>query len=185
MPLPGVLEHGCRTLPQAADRQPPAAGAQVEKEESGLPASIRTLQQALLEHDAYFGRQNIETANILNSLGIAYQANGDIDKADAAFRDSWAVHQALGNERSAAALLTLGNWATVAYRKQDLKRAEELLAHASRLRRELYGPSAALAAMQGNLEQDRAARRGVPAMHWRRWNRRWRWRANTPASTAR
>ena len=125
--------------------------AQVEKEESGLPASIRTLQQALLEHDAYFGRNNIETANILNSLGIAYQANGDIDKADAAFRDSWAVHEALGNERSAAALLTLGNWATVAYRKQDLKRAEELLAHASTLRRELYGPSAALAAMQGNL----------------------------------
>ena len=125
--------------------------AQVEKEERGLPASIRTLQQALLEHDAYFGRNNIETANILNSLGIAYQANGDIDKADAAFRDSWAVHEALGNERSAAALLTLGNWATVAYRKQDLKRAEELLAHASSLRRELYGPSAALAAMQGNL----------------------------------
>lgn len=125
--------------------------AQIEKEESGLPASIRTLQQALLEHDAYFGRRNIETANVLNSLGIAYQANGDIDKADAAFRDSWAVHQALGDERSAAALLTLGNWATVAYRKQDFERAEDLLAHASQLRRELYGPSAALAAMQGNL----------------------------------
>ncbi|WP_449447975.1 protein kinase domain-containing protein [Thermomonas brevis] len=125
--------------------------AQIEKEESGLPASIRTLQQALLEHDAYFGRRNIETANILNSLGIAYQANGDIDKADAAFRDSWAVHQALGNDRSAAALLTLGNWATVAYRKQDLQRAETLLAHASTLRGELYGASAALAAMQGNL----------------------------------
>ena len=125
--------------------------AQIEKEESGLPASIRTLQAALLEHDAYFGRQHVDTANLLNSLGIAYQANGDIDKADAAFRDSWAVHKALGNERSAAALLTLGNWATVAYRKQDLKRAEKLLADASALRRELYGPSAALAAMQGNL----------------------------------
>ena len=125
--------------------------AQIEKEERGLPASIRTLEAALQEHDAYFGRKHLDTANLLNSLGIAYQANGDIDKADAAFRDSWAVHQALGNERSAAALLTLGNWATVAYRKKDLTRAEKLLADASALRRELYGPSAALAAMQGNL----------------------------------
>lgn len=125
--------------------------AQIEKEESGLPASIETLQRALLEHDAYFGRNNIETANLLNSLGIAYQANGDIDKADAAFRDSWAVHQAKDNLRSAAALLTLGNWATVAYRKNELGRAEELLVRATTLRKELYGPSAALAAMQANL----------------------------------
>lgn len=125
--------------------------AQVEKEESGLEVSIRTLQAALLEHDAFFGRDHLETANVLNSLGISYQANGDIDKADAAFRDSWAVHQALGNERSAAALLTLGNGATVAYRKKELVRAEDLLTRASSLRRELYGPSAALAAMQGNL----------------------------------
>ena len=125
--------------------------ANIEKEETGLPTSIRTLQAALLDTDAYFGRNHIDTANVLNSLGIAYQANGDIDKADAAFRDSWAVHQKLGNERSAAALLTLGNWATVAYRKKDLKRAEELLVRASTLRRELYGPSAGLAAMQANL----------------------------------
>lgn len=125
--------------------------AQIEKEESGLPAAIRTLQAALLDTDAYFGRNHIDTANVLNSLGIAYQANGDTDKADAAFRDSWAVHQKLGNERSAAALLTLGNWATVAYRKKDLVRAEQLLVQASTLRRELYGPSAALAAMQANL----------------------------------
>jgi predicted Ser/Thr protein kinase len=125
--------------------------AQIEKEESGLPTSLRTLQAALLEHDAYFGRNNFETANVLNSLGIAYQANGDIDKADAAFRDSWAVHVAIKNVRSAGALLTLGNWATVAYRKNELDRAEKLLTRASTVRRELYGPSAALAAMQANL----------------------------------
>lgn len=125
--------------------------ANIEKEESGLPTSIRTLQVALLESDDYFGRNHIDTANVLNSLGIAYQANGDIDKADAAFRDSWAIYQKLDGERSAAALLTLGNWATVAYRKKDLKRAEDLLVRATTLRRELYGPSAALAAMQANL----------------------------------
>ncbi|MEP6908305.1 MAG: serine/threonine-protein kinase, partial [Pseudoxanthomonas sp.] len=125
--------------------------AQIQKEQEGLPASIRTLQRALLEHDAYFGRNNVQTANVLNSLGIAYQANGDIDKADAAFRDSWAVHEAVGNVRSAAALLTLGNWATVAYRKNEYDRAEKLLIQASSLRKELYGPSASLAAMQANL----------------------------------
>ena len=65
----------------------------------------------------------------------AYQANGDIDKADAAFRDSWAVHQSIGNVRSAGALLTLGNWATVAYRKKELDRAEKLLTQATTLRR--------------------------------------------------
>ncbi|HPO23785.1 MAG TPA: protein kinase, partial [Arenimonas sp.] len=91
--------------------------ALVEKEESGLPASIRTLQLALLEHDDYYGRNAIETAVLLNSLGIAYQANGDIDKADAAFRDSWKVYEKLDSTRSAGALLLMGNWTTVAYRK--------------------------------------------------------------------
>jgi len=125
--------------------------ARIEKEESGLPTSIRTLQLALLEHDDYYGRNTTETANLLNSLGIAYQANGDIDKADAAFRDSWKAHEKLGDLNSAGALLTLGNWATVAYRKNDFARAEELLLKATTLRRDLYGSSAALAAMQGNL----------------------------------
>ena len=125
--------------------------ARIEKEELGLPVSIRTLQAALLEYDDYFGRNHTDTANVLNSLGIAYQANGDIDKADAAFRDSWAVHEKVGDINSAGALLTLDNWATVAYRKNDFERAEKLLLKATTLRRELYGKSAALAAMQGNL----------------------------------
>jgi len=125
--------------------------ARIEKEESGLPTSIRTLQLALLEHDDYYGRNHTETANLLNSLGIAYQANGDIDKADAAFRDSWKVYEKLGNTSSAGALLILGNWATVAYRKNDFVRAEALLLKATTLRRDLYGPSAALASMHGNL----------------------------------
>ena len=51
------------------------------------------------------------------------------------------AHQLCGN-----ALLTLGNWATVAFRKNDFAAAEERLKRASTLRRELYGPSAALAA---------------------------------------
>ena len=125
--------------------------AQIEKEEHGLPRSIKTLQASLVEHDAYFGRRHVDTANLLNSLGIAYQSNGDIDLADAAFKDSWAVHQALGNERTAGALLTLGNWAIVAYRKKDIARAEQLLLQATSTRRALYGNSAALAAMQANL----------------------------------
>ncbi len=125
--------------------------AQIEREESGLPTSIRTLQAALRQHDAYFGRQHVSTANLLNSLGIAYLGNNDADLADAAFRDAWAVYGALGQEASAGALLTLGNWATVAFRKNDFASAEDRLKRASTLRRELYGPSAALAAMQANL----------------------------------
>ncbi|PZO09211.1 MAG: hypothetical protein DCF27_06215 [Lysobacteraceae bacterium] len=125
--------------------------AQIEREESGLPTSIRTLQAALREHDAYFGRQHLSTANLLNSLGIAYQTNNDTDLADAAFRDAWAVYGTLGQEASAGALLTLGNWATVAFRKNDFGSAEDRLKRASTLRRQLYGPSAALAAMQANL----------------------------------
>ena len=125
--------------------------SQLEREESGLPTAIRTLQAGLLEHDAAFGRQHIYTANLLNSLGIAYQSNGDIDLADAAFRDAWNVYSALGQQESAGGLLTLGNWATVAFRKNDFASAEDRLRRASTLRRQLYGPSAALAAMQGNL----------------------------------
>lgn len=125
--------------------------SQVEKEESGPARAIVTLEQALREHDAYFGRDNPETANILNSLAIAYQANGQIDQADRAFADCWKVYEAIGATNASGALLSLGNWATVAYRKQDYPRAISLLKRATALRRELYGPSAALAAMQGNL----------------------------------
>ena len=125
--------------------------AQIEREESGLATSIGTLQAALVEHDAYFGRQHIATASLLNSLAIAYQTNNDTDLADAAFRDAWSVYTALGQQDNAGALLTLGNWATVAFRKNDFASAEDRLRRASRLRRELYGPSAALAAMQANL----------------------------------
>ena len=125
--------------------------AQIESEESGLPTSIRTLQAALVEHDAYFGRQHGATASLLNSLAIAYQNNNDTDLADAAFRDAWDVYGALGQHESAGALLTLGNWATVAFRKNDFASAEDRLKRASSLRRQLYGPSAALAAMQANL----------------------------------
>ena len=125
--------------------------AQLERQESGLPKAIRTLQAALLEHDAYFGRQHVSTANLLNSLGIAYQSNGDLDLADAAFRDAWDVYGAIGQQTSAGGLLVMGNWATVAFRKGDFADAEERMRRASTLRRDLYGPSAALAAMQANL----------------------------------
>ncbi|MFY2762620.1 protein kinase domain-containing protein [Arenimonas sp. MALMAid1274] len=142
--------------------------AQIEREESGMEVSLRTLQQSLAEHDAYFGRQHTSTANLLNSLGIAHQHNNDTEKADAAFRDAWAVHVALHQENSAGALLTLGNWATVAFRKNDLASAEDRLRRASTLRRELYGPSAALAAMQANLAKvmlrDKRAGEAMPLL---------------------
>ncbi|WP_146907732.1 serine/threonine-protein kinase [Arenimonas daejeonensis] len=125
--------------------------AQVEREESGLQRSIDTLRAALVEHDAHFGREHASTASLLNSLGIAYMGNNEVEPADAAFADAWAAYSAIGQQHSAGALLTLGNWAAVAFRKSDLAAAEERLRLASGLRRDLYGPSAALAAMQANL----------------------------------
>ncbi len=125
--------------------------AQIESEESGLPTAIATLRAALSEHEAHYGRDHSSTASLLNSLAIAHQNNNDTDLADTAFRQAWEAYGAIGQRNSAGALLTLGNWATVAFRKNDLAAAEERLRLASGLRRELYGPSAALAAMQANL----------------------------------
>lgn len=125
--------------------------AQVEREESGLPQSIATLKAALVEHDAYYGRAHPSTASLLNSLAIAHQNNNETDLADASFQAAWDAYGAINQRNSAGALLTLGNWATVAFRKNDLAAAEERLRLATGLRRELYGPSAALAAMQANL----------------------------------
>jgi Tfp pilus assembly protein PilF/predicted Ser/Thr protein kinase len=125
--------------------------AQVEREESGLPTAIATLRAALAEHDDHYGRAHANTAGVLNSLAIALLHHGEIEPADAAFRDAWQAFGAAGQQASAGALLTLGNWATVAFRKNDLASAEQRLRQASDLRRQLYGPSAALAAMQANL----------------------------------
>ena len=125
--------------------------AQVEREESGLPTAIATLKATLAEHDGHYGRDHANTAGVLNSLAIALLHNGEIEPADAAFRDAWQAFGAAGQQASAGALLTLGNWATVAFRKNDLASAEQRLRQATDLRRQLYGPSAALAAMQANL----------------------------------
>lgn len=125
--------------------------AQVEREESGLPTAIATLKAALVEHDGHYGRNHANTAGVLNSLAIALLHNGEIEPADAAFREAWQAFGAAGQQASAGALLTLGNWATVAFRKNDLASAEQRLRQATDLRRQLYGPSAALAAMQANL----------------------------------
>ena len=125
--------------------------AQVEREESGLPTAIATLKATLAEHDRHYGRDHANTAGVLNSLAIALLHNGEIEPADAAFREAWQAFGAAGQQASAGALLTLGNWATVAFRKNDLASAEQRLRQATDLRRQLYGPSAALAAMQANL----------------------------------
>ncbi len=123
----------------------------LEKIEVGPSKAIQTLKAGIVESKQYFSRSHTDTAIMLNSLGIAYQEQGELDLADKAFAESLAMFRELGEHRSASALLTLGNSATVAFRKNEFELAEKRLIEAASVRRELYGTSASLASMLGNI----------------------------------
>jgi eukaryotic-like serine/threonine-protein kinase len=119
---------------------------------SGDPAqALRTLEQALPERVALSGETHRETATLVNNLGIAYFQIGRLDEAIARFEQANGIWAVLGLDRSADALNTLNNWAAAEMRRQRPEAAVPIFERALSLRRELYPPSAALAALASNL----------------------------------
>lgn len=113
--------------------------------------ALGILQAALVERLALSGAQHRDTGILLNNLGIAESELGRLDAAVARFVEADAIWRALDLGRSADALNTLNNWASTEQRRQRPEVAIPLFEQALALRRELYGPSAAMAALQSNL----------------------------------
>lgn len=114
-------------------------------------AALAVLQSALVERLEVSGRSHRDTGILLNNLGIAESELGRMEDAVGRFVEADTIWRALGLARSPDALNTLNNWASTEQRRQRPEVAIPLFEQALALRRELYGPSAAMAALQSNL----------------------------------
>lgn len=125
--------------------------SQLERAGGDVEQGLRTLEEALPERIALSGEENRETAVLVNNIGIAHFQSGSMEEAAGWFERAHGLWRALGQERSADALNTLNNWAAAEARLGRPEAAAPLMEEALELRRELYGPSAAKAALMNNL----------------------------------
>ncbi len=125
--------------------------SQLERDKGDVDGAIRTLEAGLAERIAISGRGHRETAYALNALALAQMNAGQLQDADRTLEEAVQIMTALGKEQSGNALTMISNQAVIAAMLGDHARAEPLFVKAVQLRRQLYGRSAALAALQQNL----------------------------------
>ena len=135
--------------------------AQLMQRDGHAEEAIALLQDARRDRIAHSGAQHRETGIFHNNLGVALFGLGRHDDARAAFRAASDLWTASGSEESPDALNTLNNWGSLELSLGRTEVAEPLLGQAVALRRRLYGPSAATAALLNNygkllLQTDRA-----------------------------
>jgi non-specific serine/threonine protein kinase/serine/threonine-protein kinase len=125
--------------------------SQLERDSGDTAGAIKTLEEGLAERVAISGRVHRETAYALNALGLAQMNAGQLPDADRTLAEAMQIMTSLGKEQSGTTLTMISNQAVIAAMLGDNARAEPLFVKAVRLRRQLYGRSAALAALQQNL----------------------------------
>jgi non-specific serine/threonine protein kinase/serine/threonine-protein kinase len=108
------------------------------------------LRAALAERIAVSGPANRDVAIFQNNLGNILSATGDHDGAAQAFTAARATWIAIGADETPDAMNTLNNLAATQVLAGRPQAAAPMFAEAVRLRRELFGPSAALAALINN-----------------------------------
>lgn len=124
--------------------------ARLQRENGDAEGALATLQAALPERLQRSDREHFETAALYTNLGAAYVQAGRIDEGIAASQEAMVLWRALKLESGNDALNTLNNLAAAQFRKGDLVAAQAAFADALALRRQLFGPSAATAALIGN-----------------------------------
>ncbi len=124
--------------------------AQLIRDAGERDAAVALLQEALARRIELSGPHHRETGIFHNNLGVARYSNGQIDAARASFGAATEVWRASGLAQSPDALNTLNNWGSLELASGNLEAAEPLLREAVALRRRLYGPSAATAALLNN-----------------------------------
>jgi non-specific serine/threonine protein kinase/serine/threonine-protein kinase len=136
--------------------------AQLTRSAGDHAAAVALLQDALTRRIELSGPHHRETGIFHNNLGVARFSNGQVEAARASFRAATEVWRVAGLAQSPDALNTLNNWGSLELASGHLETAEPLLRDAVALRRRLYGPSAATAALLNNygkllLQQSRPA----------------------------
>jgi len=125
--------------------------SQLERDGGDTAQALKTLQAGLAERVAISGRGHRETAYALNALGLAQMNAGQLPEADRTLAEAIQIMSALGKDNTGNMLTMISNQAVIAAMLGDTTRAEPLFVKAVQLRRQLYGRSAALAALQQNL----------------------------------
>jgi len=124
--------------------------ARLQRESGDAAGALATLESALPQRLQRSGREHFESAALYTNLGVAYVQAGKLDEGIAASQEAMTLWRALDLSSGNDALNTLNNLAAAQFRKGDLASAETTFADALRLRRQLFGPSAATAALIGN-----------------------------------
>lgn len=124
--------------------------ARLQREAGEVDAALHTLEAALPQRLRRSGRKHFETAALYTNLGAAYVQAGRIDEGIAASQQAMALWHELDLDTGNDALNTLNNLAAAQFRKGDFTGAERAFSEALVLRRTLFGPSAATAALIGN-----------------------------------
>ena len=124
--------------------------AQVLQRRGQPEQAIALLQAGLAERIALNGLHDRETGVFRNNLGVALFGLGRGEEARDAFRAASEVWSKSGLQDTPDALNTLNNWGAMEVAAGDFEAAGPLLGQALALRRTLYGPSAATAALLNN-----------------------------------
>ena len=112
--------------------------------------AIALLRRGLAQRVALDGVHGRETGVFQNNLGVALFGLGRLEEAREAFRAASEVWRVAGLRESTDALNTLNNWGSLELSAGKPEVAAPLLEQAVTLRRQLYGPSAATAALLNN-----------------------------------
>jgi non-specific serine/threonine protein kinase/serine/threonine-protein kinase len=108
------------------------------------------LRVGLADRLAVAGPADRDVGIFQNNLGVMLQGNGDLSGARGAFSAASATWALIGATETPDALNTLNNLAAIETLQGHPDRAEPLFRKAVALRRLLFGPSAALAALINN-----------------------------------
>jgi non-specific serine/threonine protein kinase/serine/threonine-protein kinase len=128
-----------------------AVEATIWRESGRRDDAIDLLRGGLGRIALLYGADSGEAATRHHNLGVHLLEINRLDEAEGEFNEAWRALLAQGRERSVIGIAVLNHRAGLAYRRQQLDAAETMWREAIALRRDLYGPSSALAILQMNL----------------------------------
>ena len=125
--------------------------AQVLFAHGDVAGAIRLLRDALNESVAYNGENSEDTMTLAGDLGTYLMQSSQFEEADRMMTRAWNALQAAGRDKTEEGITILNNIAVNAIYRNDLPRAEKMLRLVIDLRKQSFGPSAALAMHESNL----------------------------------
>jgi tetratricopeptide (TPR) repeat protein len=110
-----------------------------------VDGAIETYTEALTERIAFSGKNHPETANLYNSLALAYSTANRFNEAMDAWGEALTIHNSLQSTDDLEALIMRGNMGVSAARYGQIDEAERVIRDAFQKQQALSGDSATVA----------------------------------------